>query len=77
MLFFDAVGRPLTDECWVPDLNNLDLCKSNKGEESQCLLNPSEELSSTHVSMTIPYKTSWLTNRIDFEELGWHAPRTV
>jgi hypothetical protein len=55
LLFFGAVGRPLSDECWVPDLNGLDPRKSDKGEESQCLLNPSEELPPLTCQIRIPH----------------------
>ncbi len=70
LLFLDAEGRPLSDLCWVPDLSGLDPRRSDQEMAHQ----PSGS-GSHHVSVTIPFKLSWLAGRIDFEDLGWQHAR--
>jgi hypothetical protein len=55
LLFLDAEGRPLSDLCWVPDLTGLDPRKSDKEMAHQPKTSESQ-----HVSVTIPFKLSWL-----------------
>jgi hypothetical protein len=75
LLYLKVEDRPLPDERGDPDLTGLDPRKSEEETAFQYSGHQAKDNASSHMSVTIPFKTSWLANRIDFEELGSQRAR--
>jgi hypothetical protein len=75
LLFLDTAGRPLSDECETPDLTGCGPPTFDKELAPQDKNTQAGIAESSHVSVALPFKASWLANRIDFEELGWQRAR--